>query len=178
LPVDGAAPVRPKHQTAAGDSADRIDTGGWCFEREPIPLLCHLPFRLTLLRFCPNPAAHVFNLLHLSRELIAKPSKVFDGSQFEYGIGQSVAASCKVAKIRSVHRLPRYSRASVRTSLSGDTLKGPCTQILTASWRHRDIAGQATANSDSDSMSHMQRNRVLGEPIIYQAVMSSRTRTC
>jgi hypothetical protein len=57
---------------------------------------------------------------------------VLDSGQFEYRIGQSVAALCKVAKIRSVHRLPRCSCASARTSLSGDTFEGPCTQILTA----------------------------------------------
>jgi hypothetical protein len=112
-----------------------------------------------------KPTANVFNLLHLGRELITEPAKVLDGSQFEYQIGQSVAALCKVAKIRSVHRLPRCLCASVRTCLSSDTLKGPCTQILTASWRHRDIAGEAMANSGSDPGVTYAAKSCHGDPI-------------
>jgi hypothetical protein len=105
LSAHGVASAGPAEES--GDSADRLNTSGLCFERELYSASSISPFRLTLLRARPNPVAHVFNLLHLSRELIAKPSKVFDSGQFEYRIGQSVAASCKVAKIRSVHRLPR-----------------------------------------------------------------------
>lgn len=129
----------PAEASESGNSTDHLNSGVRAQSRVAFPS----PFRLVILRVCPNPAAHVFNLLHLGRELIAEPSKVLDSGQFEYRIGQSVAALCKVAKIRSVHRLPRYSSCPATRS------KGLYSNLdcVMASSRH---CRAGNGNSDSD----------------------------
>jgi hypothetical protein len=80
----------------------------------------------------------------------------------------------RVAKIRSVHRLPRCSCASVSISLSRQRAESALYSNLDcvmASSRH---AGQGTIPSQILTRSHLQQSLVHGEPIVVPA-MSSRT---